>query len=71
MIPTLEISAVQMLGLAACGVAAGTWLKRRLPLLDRLNIPTPVVGGMLYAVTALVLRYASVNVEADVGFAIC
>ncbi|MCX6632512.1 MAG: hypothetical protein NTW28_33325 [Candidatus Solibacter sp.] len=63
---TFKISAVQMLGLAACGVVAGTWLKRRLPLLDRLNIPTPIVGGMVYALAALGLRHASVNVEADV-----
>ena len=66
MIPTLKISAVQVLGLAALGVLAGTWLKRRVPLLDRLNIPAPIVGGMLYAVAALVLHYESVNLEADV-----
>jgi len=47
MTPTLKIGAVQMLGLAALGVLAGTGLKRRLPLLDRLNIPAPIVGGML------------------------
>ena len=66
MTTTLKIGAVQVLGLAALGVAAGTWLKRRLPLLDRLNIPAPIVGGMLYAVAALGLRYRGVNVEADV-----
>ena len=37
------------------------------PLLDRLNIPTPIVGGMLYAVAALALRYRGVNIDADVG----
>jgi ESS family glutamate:Na+ symporter len=67
MTPALKISAVQMLGLAALGVAAGAWLKRRLPLLDRLNIPTPIVGGMLYAVAAMVLRYQGVNIDGDVG----
>ncbi len=66
MVPTLKISAVQMLGLAALGVAAGTWVKRRVPLLDRLNIPTPIVGGMLYAVAALALRDRVVNLDADV-----
>ena len=56
MTPVLKISAVQMLGLAALGVAAGAWVKRRLPVLARLNIPTPIVGGMLYAMAALMLR---------------
>jgi ESS family glutamate:Na+ symporter len=66
MTPTLKIGAVQMLGLAALGVLAGTGLKRRLPLLDRLNIPAPIVGGMLYAVAALVLRGRVMKVDPDV-----
>src|SRR5260370_23592181 len=66
MVPTLKISAVQMLGRAAMGVVAGTWVKRRVPLLDRLNIPTPIVGGMLFAVAALALRDRVVNLDADV-----
>src|SRR5450759_2330089 len=65
MTPTLKIGAVQMLGLAALGVLAGTGLKRRLPLLDRLNIPAPIVGGMLYAVAALVLRGRVMKVDPD------
>ena len=52
--------------MAALGVVAGTWLKRRLPLLDRLNVPTPIVGGMLYAVAALGLHDRVANMEADV-----
>lgn len=66
MVPTLKISAAQMLGLAALGVAAGTWVKRRVPLLERLNIPTPIVGGMLFAIAALALRDRVVNLDADV-----
>ncbi|MEO8369253.1 MAG: sodium/glutamate symporter [Candidatus Solibacter sp.] len=66
MIPTLRINAVQVLGLAAMGIVAGSWIKRRLPALDRLNVPTPIVGGMLYAVAALVMHDRVANVEADV-----
>ena len=63
--PVWKLNAVTMLGLACLGVVLGNWLKRRLPLLDRLNIPTPIAGGMVYAVLALVLRDRVVNVEAD------
>ena len=65
MVPTLKISAVQVLGLAALGVVAGEWLRRRLPLLDRLNIPAPIAGGMLYAVATLLMRGRVANIEAD------
>ncbi len=66
MIPTIKISAVQMLGLAALGVIVGTWLKRRIPLLDRLNIPVSILGGMVYAIAALACRDRIVNFDADV-----
>ena len=66
MIPTWKIGAVQVLGLGCLGVVAGTWVKCRIPLLDRLNIPVPIVGGMLYAVATLVLRDRVVNFDADV-----
>jgi ESS family glutamate:Na+ symporter len=66
MIPTIKISAVQVLGLAALGVMMGGWLKRRVPLLDRLNIPVSILGGMVYAVAALVCRDRIVNIDADV-----
>ena len=65
MIPALKISAVQVLGLAALGVVFGMWLKRRIPLLDRLNIPVPIIGGMVYAIATLLLRDRVVNIEAD------
>src|SRR5208337_4626935 len=59
------LNAVYMLGLACLGIAMGSWLKRKVPLLDRLNIPTPIAGGMIYAILALVLRERVVNFEAD------
>lgn len=66
MVPTWKFSAVQVLGLACLGVVIGTWLKRKLPLLDRLNIPVPIVGGMVYAVATLLLRDRVLNFDADV-----
>ena len=66
MIPTWKLTAVQVLGLACLGVLLGTWLKRKLPILDRLNIPVSIVGGMVFAVIALALRGRVVNFDPDV-----
>lgn len=65
--PVVDLNAVQVLGLAAVGVALGIWLKRRLPVLDRLNIPASVVGGLMYAVLTLALRDRVVNFNMDVA----
>jgi glutamate:Na+ symporter, ESS family len=66
-IPVVPLSSVQVLGLAALGVAAGIWLKRKVTVLDRLNIPASVVGGLVYAVLTLALRDRVVNFEMDVA----
>ncbi len=66
MIPTWRLNAAQVLGLACLGVWIGGWLKRRLPLLDRLNIPVSIAGGMVYALAALALHGRYLNLEADV-----
>ncbi len=65
MIPTWKLSAVQVLGLACVGVLIGGWLKRRLPVLDRLNIPVSIAGGMVFALAAMLLHDRYVNFEAD------
>jgi len=66
MIPTWKLNAAQVLGLACLGVLMGGWLKRRLPLLDRLDIPVSIAGGMVYALAALALHGRTLNLEADV-----
>jgi ESS family glutamate:Na+ symporter len=65
MAPTWKLNAVHMLGLASVGVPMGAWLKRKVPLLDRLNIPVPIAAGMVYALVALLLHDRVVNLEAD------
>ncbi len=54
-----------MLALAAAGVVAGEWVKRRLPALERLSIPGSIIGGLAYALVVLVLRNRVVNVHPD------
>ncbi len=66
MIPTWKLNAAQVLGLACLGVWIGGWLKRRVPLLDRLNIPVSIAGGMVYALAALALHGRYLNLDADV-----
>lgn len=67
MIPIIRITAIQALALAGASVALGMWLKRRIPVLDRLHIPAPIAGGMIFALTAFVLRDRVANFEVDTG----
>ena len=63
--PVWKLNSAQVLGLASLGVALGFWLKRRLPLLDRLDIPVPIVGGGVYALLILALHGRVVNLDVD------
>jgi ESS family glutamate:Na+ symporter len=53
---TLRLDMVQTLALAAVVLFAGYGIRRRVGVLDRYNIPAPVVGGFLFAGVSLVLR---------------
>jgi ESS family glutamate:Na+ symporter len=64
-VPVLKLNAVQVLALASLGIAIGVLLKKKLPVLDRLNIPASIAGGLIYAVAALVLRDRYLNFEMD------
>lgn len=63
----LKLDAVQVLALACFGAAMGVWLKRKLPILDRLNFPASIVGGLVYALIALFLRDRYMNLEMDLA----
>jgi len=47
---------IQTLALASVVLFAGYAIRRRVGVLDRYNIPAPVVGGFIFAGLALVLR---------------
>jgi ESS family glutamate:Na+ symporter len=57
-IPTLGLDMISTLALAALLLFAGYGLKKLWRVLDRLNIPAPVVGGLLFSFVALGLRQA-------------
>ena len=60
-----KLNSAQILALASLGVALGAWLKRRIHLLDRLEIPVPIVGGMVFALAALALHGRVMNFDGD------
>jgi len=53
---TLRLDMIQTLALASVLLFVGYGVRRAVPVLDRYNIPAPVVGGFLFAAVALVLR---------------
>lgn len=54
----LRFDMIETTALAAVVLFAGYGVRRRVPVLDRFNIPAPVVGGFLFAALALALRQA-------------
>jgi ESS family glutamate:Na+ symporter len=54
----LQFDMIQTLALASVVLFAGYGIRRRVPFLDRYNIPAPVVGGFLFAALSLGLRQA-------------
>jgi ESS family glutamate:Na+ symporter len=62
----LKLDMVQTLALASVVLFLGYAIKRRVSVLDRYNIPAPVVGGFLFALLSLVLRQSGyLGVEFD------
>jgi ESS family glutamate:Na+ symporter len=57
---TIKLDMIQTTALAAVVLFAGYGIRRRVGVLDRFNIPAPVVGGFLFAALALLLRQTGV-----------
>lgn len=62
---TLKLDLIQTLAVAALVYYGGVFLKRVLPALDRLNIPSAVVGGLVFAALTLAARDRFLNVQFD------
>jgi ESS family glutamate:Na+ symporter len=63
--PVWKVGPLQVLALGCLGIVIGAWLKKKLPILDRLCIPTSIVGGMVLAFAALALHDRYLNFEPD------
>ena len=55
-----KLDMMQTLALAAVVLFIGYGVRKRVPFLDRYNIPAPVVGGFLFAAISLALRQTGV-----------
>lgn len=55
---TFKLDMMQTLALAAVLLFVGYGVRKRVPFLDRYNIPAPVIGGFLFASVSLALRQA-------------
>jgi ESS family glutamate:Na+ symporter len=64
-LPHFKPDPVQTLAIAALVLFAGLYLKKKIFVIDRLNIPAPVVGGLLAALTILLLRGRVASIEFD------
>jgi ESS family glutamate:Na+ symporter len=58
--PVVKLDMVETVALAALVLFFGYGVRRRVAVLDRYNIPAPVVGGFLFAGIALALRLGGV-----------
>jgi len=57
---TLRLDMIQTVTAAALLLFLGYFIKRKWKVLDRLNIPAPVVGGLLFALLALGFRQTEI-----------
>ena len=61
----MRVSAIETLALAAVAVALGVWIRSRVSMIERLNIPPSIAGGLLFALLNLILHQRGINVEFD------
>jgi ESS family glutamate:Na+ symporter len=66
-VQTIQLNLVQTLGVGAFMYAVGVALRARVQFFNRLNIPSAVLGGLLFALTVLVCRDRVVNVTLDLS----
>ena len=61
---TISLSDLETLSAGLVALVVANFIVRRTPLLARLNVPSPVLGGVLVAViVALLYRFAGVSIQ--------
>jgi ESS family glutamate:Na+ symporter len=61
----MKLSSAHALGLACIALLLGYALRRALKPLERLNIPAPIAGGLVFALGSLALHEGGLTVELD------
>ena len=56
----LNINMIQSLALAVVTYYLGVWVKSKVAILERLSMPSPVVGGMILAIILSLLQGAGI-----------
>ena len=64
-IPQLNLDLIQTLAIAGLIFLAGMVLKRKILFLERLNIPSAVLGGLLFAAVNLILHDRFLDIKVD------
>ena len=59
-VPVIALDKVQAVALAVVTYYFGVWVKSKIPFLARYSIPSPVVGGMTFAIIMSTLEYFGV-----------
>ncbi|NLL81257.1 MAG: sodium/glutamate symporter [Tissierellia bacterium] len=56
----IQMNMIQSLGLAVIMLLIGKQLRKKLTFLEKYCIPSPVIGGFVFAIVALILRQADI-----------
>ena len=59
---TLELNMIQTLAIAIGAYFLGSFLKSKISILEKFCIPSPVIGGLIFAIFTLILRQTNVAV---------
>lgn len=63
MIPSIELDLIQTLAAAAVVLFSGMAVKNKIKFFDRMNIPSAVVGGLIFAGLNLILHDRYLNIK--------
>ncbi len=61
----MQFSAMETLMVALLVLGAGQWIVHKVELLSRLNMPEPVVGGLLATIIVTVMRVSGISLTFD------